>query len=173
VRTRRTITVKIPPGVDTGTRIQLTGEGEVGPGAGPSGDLYLEIVELPHEVFSRQGDDLHCTVTLPMTAAALGTSIELETLDGDEHLEVRAGTQSGQVVTLRQKGVTHLRGTGRGDLHVHIEVATPTRLDERQEELLRELAAVRGEEASVGTVQAGHPSNSGLFSRLRDAFNGR
>ena len=81
VRTRRTITVKIPPGVDTGTRIQLSGEGEVGPGAGPAGDLFLEIVETPHEVFSRQGDDLHCTITLPMTAAALGTSIDLETLD--------------------------------------------------------------------------------------------
>ena len=84
VRTRRTITVKIPAGVDTGTRIQLSGEGEVGPGAGPAGDLFLEIVEQPHETFTRQGDDLHCTLTLPMTAAALGTSIDLTTLDGVE-----------------------------------------------------------------------------------------
>ena len=74
VRTRRTLTVKIPPGVDTGTRIQLTGEGEVGPGGGPAGDLFVEIVERPHALFRRQGDDLHCTVSVPMTAAALGTS---------------------------------------------------------------------------------------------------
>jgi molecular chaperone DnaJ len=173
VRTRRTITVKVPPGVDTGTRIQLTGEGEVGPGGGPAGDLFLEIVELPHEVFSRQGDDLHCTVTLPMTAAALGTAIELETLDGVETIDVKAGTQSGQTVTLRQKGVAHLRGAGRGDLHVHVDVATPTKLDAQQEELLRQLAALRGEERVTTTVQAGRVESSGLFSRLRDAFNGR
>ncbi len=171
VRTRRTITVKIPAGVDTGTRIQLTGEGEVGPGGGPSGDLFLEIVEIPHEVFSRQGDDLHCTITLPMTAAALGTTIELETLDGDEAIVVKPGTQAGQTVTLRAKGTHHLRATGRGDLHVHVDVATPTKLDARQEELLRELAALRGEEQVEGSVQAGHPSQGGLFSRLRDAFN--
>ncbi|HEY5134777.1 MAG TPA: molecular chaperone DnaJ [Candidatus Nanopelagicales bacterium] len=172
VRTRRTITVKIPPGVDTGTRIQLTGEGEVGPGAGPSGDLFLEIVETPHEVFSRQGDDLHCTITLPMTAAALGTSIDLETLDGPETIDIKPGTQSGQTVTLRQKGVAHLRATGRGDLHVHVDVVTPTKLDPRQEELLRELAALRKEESKPGTVQGNHMSQGGgLFSRLRDAFN--
>ena len=172
VRTRRTITVKIPPGVDTGTRIQLTGEGEVGPGAGPAGDLFLEIVETPHEVFSRQGDDLHCTITLPMTAAALGTSIDLETLDGSETIDVKPGTQSGQTITLRQKGVAHLRASGRGDLHVHVDVVTPTKLDARQEELMRELAALRGEERKAGTVQANHMSQGGgLFSRLRDAFN--
>jgi molecular chaperone DnaJ len=172
VRTRRTITVKIPPGVDTGTRIQLTGEGEVGPGAGPAGDLFLEIVETPHDVFSRQGDDLHCTITLPMTAAALGTSIDLETLDGAETIDIKPGTQSGQTVTLRQKGVAHLRASGRGDLHVHVDVVTPTKLDARQEELLRELAALRKEESKPGTVQGNHMSQGGgLFSRLRDAFN--
>jgi len=170
VRTRRTITVKVPAGVDTGTRIQLTGEGEVGPGGGPAGDLYLEVVETPHDVFSRQGDDLHCTVQLPMTAASLGTSIELDTLDGTETIEVRAGTQSGQVLTLKQKGTAHLRASGRGDLFVHVEVLTPTKLDDRQEELLRELATLRGEERPSATV-AGHPSQSGFFSRLRDAFN--
>ena len=171
VRTRRTLTVKIPAGVDTGTRIQLTGEGEVGPGGGQPGDLFLEVVELPHEVFTRQGDDLHCTVSLPMTAAALGTTLDLETLDGTEPIEIRPGTQSGQVVTLRQRGTHHLRSTGRGDLHVHVEVITPTKLDARQEELLRELAALREEEKPG--VQAGNVAQSGLFSRLRDAFNGR
>ena len=84
VRTRRSLTIKVPPGVDTGTRIQLSGEGEVGPGGGPAGDLYVEIVEAPHaDVHAREGDDLHCTVKVPMTAAALGTSLTLETLDGD------------------------------------------------------------------------------------------
>jgi molecular chaperone DnaJ len=170
VRTRRTITVKIPAGVDTGTRIQLTGEGEVGPGAGPAGDLYLEIVEQPHEMFTRQGDDLHCTLTLPMTAAALGTSIDLTTLDGNESIDVRAGTQSGHVLTLRQKGTAHLRGSGRGDLHVHVDVVTPTKLDGRQEELLRELATLRGEERPAATIQAAS-NGGGLFSRLKDAFN--
>ncbi len=125
VRTRRTLTVKIPAGVDTGTRIQLTGEGEVGSGGGPPGDLFVEIVEEPHDVFTRQGDDLHCTVTLPMTAAALGTTVELETLDGDESVAVTAGTQSGEVLTLRGRGVPHLRGSGRGDLFVHVDVQVP------------------------------------------------
>ncbi len=171
VRTRRTITVKIPPGVDTGTRIQLTGEGEVGQGGGPSGDLYLEIVEAAHEVFTRQGDDLHCTVSLPMTAAALGTTVVLESLDGTENIDLRAGTQSGYVHTLRQKGVAHLRGSGRGDLHVHIDVVTPTKLDERQTALLRELATLRDEERPAGAVQTASNNNGGLFSRLKDAFN--
>ena len=170
VRTRRTITVKIPPGVDTGTRIQLTGEGEAGPGGGAPGDLYLEIVEAPHETFTRQGDDLHCTVSLPMTAAALGTTIALESLDGTESLEIRSGTQSGTIMTLKQKGVAHLRGSGRGDLHVHIDVITPTKLDDRQQELLRELAGLRGEERPTGTMQSSQ-TQGGLFSRLRDAFN--
>jgi molecular chaperone DnaJ len=166
VRTRRTLKVKIPPGVDGGTRIQLAGEGEAGPGGGPAGDLYVEIVERRHPVFERSGDDLHCTVSVAMTAAALGTSIELETLDGPRTLEVRAGTQSGQSVTMPGLGVQHLRGAGRGDLVVHIEVVTPTRLDAEQEDLLRQLAALRGEEGSNGQVASGN----GLFSRLRDAF---
>lgn len=173
VRTRRTITIKVPPGVDTGTRIQLSGEGEIGPGGGTPGDLFLEIVETPHEIFTRQGDDLHCTVTLPMTAASLGTAVDLETLDGLERIDIKAGTQSGQTISLRQKGVAHLRGSGRGDLHVHVDVATPTKLDPRQEELLRQLAGLRGESTAVTTIQAGRVEQSGLFSRLREAFNGR
>ncbi len=167
VRTRRTLTVKVPAGVDTGTRIQLTGEGEVGPGNGPAGDLYVEIVEKADPVFERQGDDLHCTVTVPMTAAALGTNVTLETLDGPEQIDIRSGTQSGSTRTLRGKGVSHLRANGRGDLHVHIAVATPTKLDAAQQDLLRQFAAARGEENPVGQVAHGQ---SGLFSRIRDAF---
>ena len=170
VRTRRSLKVRIPAGVDTGTRIQLAGEGEVGPGGGPPGDLYVEIVERPHATFTRRGDELHCTVTLPMTAAALGTLVELDTLDGAEELEIRPGTQPAQVLVLPGKGVTHLRGAGRGDLVVHIDVQTPTKLDDEQEELLRQLAQLRGEERPAGQVQ---PASAGLFSRLRDAFNGR
>ncbi len=170
VRTRRTLTVAVPAGVDTGTRIQLAGQGEVGPGGGPAGDLYVEVVLREHETFIRQGDDLHATVSLPMTAAALGTVIELETLDGPRQVEVRPGTQSGQVVSMRGLGVGHLRGSGRGDLHVHIEVITPTKLDSEQEELLRRLAALRGEERSVAQFT---PTGQGLLSRLREVFNGR
>lgn len=170
VRARRTLTVKIPPGVSDGLRIRHSGEGEVGPGGGPAGDLYVEIRERPHPVFTRDGDDLHCHFALPMTAAALGTTVKLETLDGEESIDVAAGTQSGSVVTLRGRGVPHLsRGVGRGDLHVHLDVETPTRLDAEQERLLRELAQARGEEHAEITVTAAG-NGGGLFSRLRDAF---
>jgi molecular chaperone DnaJ len=169
VRARRTIPVKVPAGVEDGMRIRLTGHGEVGPGGGPAGDLYVEIHERPHPVFTREGADLHCRVTLPMTAAALGTTLNLETLDGDEELDIRPGTQSGSVLTLRGRGAPRLRATGRGHLHVHVEVSTPTRLDPEQEKLLRELATLRGED-----VQRSPGNGSGgLFSRVRDAFNGR
>ncbi len=171
VRTRRTLKVKVPAGIDDGTRIQLTGEGEVGPGGGPAGDLYVEVTTRAHPVFQRTGDDLHCSVTLPMTAAALGTVLPLETLDGVEDVEIRPGTQPGHTVTLRARGVPHLRSSGRGDLVVHIDVHTPTRLDTRQEELLRELAALRAEDQVTGTFQ--RPEKEGLFTRLKDAFAGR
>ena len=185
VRARRTLNVKIPAGVDDGTRVQLTGEGEVGPGGGPAGDLYVEIHVLPHETFTRNGNDLHCTVTLPMTAAALGTTLTLPTLEadvvdrddeGDEpesgvetsvEIDIRAGTQSGTEQVLRGRGVPGLRG-GRGNLVVTVLVETPTRLDARQEELLRELAAIRDEEQPSGQVR---PSSKSVFGRLRDAFN--
>ena len=162
VRARRTLTVKVPAGIESGMRIRLTGEGEVGPGGGPAGDLFVEVVEREHAVFSRDGDDLHCRVPVPMTAAALGTTFKLETLDGEEQLDIAPGTQPDEVLTLRARGVPHLRGTGRGDLHVHLDVQVPTRLDARQEELLRELAVLRGEERP-GSSGKGH----GLFGRRR------
>ncbi len=170
VRTRRTLKIRVPAGVDTGTRIQLTGEGEVGAGAGPAGDLYVEIAVTAHETFQRRGDDLHCSFELPMTSAALGTTIKLNTFDGMTDLEIKPGTQSGDVITLRGKGVTHLRGTGRGDLIVHASVLTPTRLTGEQEALLRQLAEMRGEERSDGRLT---PVNHGLFGKLRDAFLGK
>lgn len=183
VRSRRTLNVKIPAGVDTGTRVQLSGQGEVGPGGGPAGDLYVEIHVAEHKVFTRQGSDLLCTVTVPMTAAALGTTLELPTLEADLveagtetdvetsiELDIRPGTQSGSETVLHGRGVPALRGVGRGDLVVRVIVETPTRLDERQQELLRELAAIRGEETPDGQVQATHKS---VFDKLRNAFNPR
>src|SRR3712207_8932650 len=138
---------KVPAGVEDGMRIRLTGRGEVGPGGGPAGDLYVEIVERPHEVFTRDGEDLHCHVTLPMTSAALGTTLPLRLLDGeDTDVDVRPGTQPGTVLTLRGQGAPRLRATGRGNLQVHVDVQTPTRLDAEQEKLLRELAVLRSEE---------------------------
>ena len=183
VRSRRTLTVKIPAGVDTGTRVQLAEQGEVGPGGGPAGDLYVEIHVAKHPTFERNGNDLHCTVTVPMTAAALGTTLTLPTLeadlvDGDEpksegletefELEVRPGTQSGTQTVLRGRGVPGLRG-GRGDLVATVAVETPTRLDEAQEALLRQLAELRGETTPEGALKSGH---QGFLGRLRDAFNG-
>ena len=171
VRTRRTLTVQVPPGVDTGTRIQLSGEGEVGPNGGPAGDLFVEIVVAPHELFERRGDELHCVVTVPMTAAALGTTMTLDTLDGPTPIDIRPGTQSEETVLVRGQGAARLRSAGRGDLHVHLQVQTPTRLDAEQEELLRRLAALRNET----TVQVGSASEAhqGLFSRLKDAFSSK
>jgi molecular chaperone DnaJ len=166
VRTRRSLTVKIPPGVEDGMRIRLAQQGEVGPGGGPPGDLYVEIHERPHDVYSRKGDDLHCRVTVPMTAAALGTRLTIKTLDGEENLDVRAGTQPGATLRIRGKGVPHLRGTGRGDLFVHLDVRTPIKLEPEQERMLREFARLRGEEVAELSKQGG------FFSRMRDAFNG-
>lgn len=171
VRTRRTLTIKIPAGVSTGTRIQLSGEGEVGPNGGPAGDLYVDIVETQDKVFTREGDDLHCTIGIPMTAAALGTTITLATLDDEQQIEIRPGMQSGQVHTLRHLGVGRLRGSGRGDLHVHFEVHTPTKLDDEQEALLRQLAALRREENVVPSVE--NATSTGLFGRLKGAFSNK
>ncbi|WP_018683134.1 molecular chaperone DnaJ [Actinokineospora enzanensis] len=169
VRARRTIAAKIPPGVADGMRVRLSGQGEVGPGGGPAGDLYVEVEELPHATFERAGADLHCTLRVPMTTAALGAVLPLETLDGPVDLELEPGTQPDTELVMSGRGLPRLRSTGRvdgrGDLHVHVEVEIPTRLDARQTELLRELAAVRGEEEH--TLAGANGRAGGLFSRLR------
>lgn len=170
VRSRRTISVNVPAGVDDGTRIRLSGQGEVGPGGGPAGDLYVEVRERAHELFTRRGDDLHCTVELPMTAAALGTVLTMETLDGVRDVDIKPGTQPDDVVTLRGLGVGHLQSSGRGDLHVHVHVHVPTRLDESQEQLLRDLATARGEERPEARLTPAKPS---VLRKLRDTFAGR
>ena len=160
VRSRRTLTVKIPAGVDTGTRVQLADQGEVGPGGGPAGDLYVEIHVAPHPVFTRHGNDLHCTVTVPMTAAALGTTLDAahargrRRADGADsdvetsfELDIRPGTQSGTEQVLRGRGVPGAARRGRGDLVVDDRRSRRRPgSTTRQEELLRELAAMRDEE---------------------------
>lgn len=178
VRARRSIVVKIPAGVDDGNRIQLSGEGEVGLGGGPAGNLYFEVRVEPHRVFTRHGDVLGCQVTVPMTAAALGATMEMETLESERpdladdarrsvSIEIPAGAQSGDVIHIRGEGVPKLRGGGRGDLVVEVIVQTPTGLDARQRALLTELASLRSKERVQPVVAE---ENRGVFSRIRDAF---
>ncbi len=176
VRSRREISVKIPAGVGDGMRVRLAAQGEVGPGGGPAGDLYVEVHEQAHEVFLRDGDDLHCTLSVPMVDAALGTSVSVEAiLDGPTEITVVAGTQPGSVITLRGLGMPRLRSEARGDLHAHIEVTVPTRLDARAGELLAEFKARSSDTAAVrGTrTAAAGSAGGGLFSRLRETFSGR
>ncbi|MGA7204781.1 MAG: molecular chaperone DnaJ [Specibacter sp.] len=164
VRNRRTLTIKVPAGVGTGTRIQLAGQGEAGPAGGPAGDLYVEMKVNNDAAFLREGDDLHATLSVPMTAAALGTELSLDTFDGEQPISIKPGTQAGEVINLRNLGVTHLRGYGRGNLLVHIHVETPTKPDAAQEELLKQLAALRGETFTEGKLV----SSGGMFAKLRD-----
>ena len=180
VRSNRTINVKIPPGVNTGNRIHLASHGEVGPGGGPAGDLYVELYVANHEVFRREGDDIEVVVKIPMTAAALGTEVLVTTLEADlpdsdaedraVRVSVPAGTQSGTRIGLDGRGVPRLRGTGRGQLGVTLLVQTPTRIDDEQRELLRQLAELREETRPEVTVQK---AGRGVFGRLRDAFAGQ
>lgn len=173
VRARREISVKIPAGVGDGMRVRLAAQGEVGPGGGPAGDLYVEVHELAHDIFVRDGDDLHCTISVPMVDAALGTSVKVDAiLDGLIDITIAPGTQPGSVTTLRGHGMPHLRSGVRGSLHVHVDVVVPDRLDSRDTELLRELKDRRSREvAEVRSTQTA--GSSGLFSRLRETFTGR
>jgi molecular chaperone DnaJ len=180
IRSTRTINVKIPAGVSTGNRIHLAAHGEVGPGGGPAGDLYVELAVAPHEIFRREGDDLEVVVRIPMTAAALGTEVAVATLEADlpdsdpedrsVQVTVPAGTQSGTRVALEGRGVPRLRSNGRGQLGVTLLVQTPTRMDDEQRDLMRQLAELREETGPEGTVQK---HGRGVFGRLRDAFAGQ
>lgn len=169
VRMRRTLTIKVPSGVETGTRIQLAGKGEVGPGGGPAADLYVEVLLRPHATLRREGDNLHAVVEVPMTAAALGAAVTVDTLDGPRTIDLRPGTQPGEVMPLPGLGVAHLRGTGRGDLLVHLDVRTPTKLDDDQLRLLTEFAALRGEDQPIAQMSSGHNS---FFGRLKERLAG-
>ena len=154
-----TLTIDIPPGLEDGNQIRYPGRGHTGQYGGPPGDLIVELAVDPHPVFERRGDDLICRVQVPMTVAALGGAVELETLDGPETVEIDPGTQAGTVKRLRKLGVPHPEGRGRGDLLVELAVQTPTHLGEQQRVLLRQLAQLRGEEVD--------PQAGGLFARLK------
>ncbi len=178
VRTARTLQVKIPAGVSTGIRIHLEAQGEVGPGGGPAGDLYVELAVAEHDTFRRDGDNLEMVVKLPMTAAALGTTVDVATLEAEWEksdqadrtvaVEVPAGTQSGTRVSIKGRGVPRLRGGGRGDLGVTLLVQTPTKLDDRQRELLRQLADARDEARPAAVAAKGQ---KGVFGKLSEWFS--
>jgi molecular chaperone DnaJ len=176
VRARRDISVKIPPGVADGMRVRLAAQGEVGPGGGPAGDLYVEVHEQQHEFLVRDGEDLHCTITVPMVDAALGASVTIDGLLGDvSEIVIAPGTQPGAVVTLRGHGMPRLRSDARGDLHAHIEVTVPAKLDAHTRELLTQIKSRSGEQAAVKSSRtaAQQSGSGGLFSRLRETFTGR
>ena len=159
---KRTYSVEVPAGVDDGSTLRLTGRGAAGPRGGANGDLYVHVRVRPHPTFRRDGDDLVHELHVPFTQAALGAHLEYETLDGPEDLIVPRGTESGTTFRLRGRGVPHVRGRGRGDLRVDIVVEVPDDLDEAQEALLRQLAALRGEAVA-------EPGQS-IFSRIKSAF---
>ena len=142
----RTLSVKIPPGVDDGTRIRLTGEGELGTLGGPPGDLYVFVSVKPHEFFVRRDNDILLELSINVAQAALGDRITVPTLDGDEEMSIAPGTQTGDVVRLKAHGVPYLRRSGRGDQLIVITVAIPKKLDERQRELFEELGETLGKE---------------------------
>jgi molecular chaperone DnaJ len=143
VRARRTIDLAVPAGVEDGLRLQLSGQGEVGFAGGPNGDLYVDIAVQEHDVFGRAGDDLTATVEVPLHEAVLGGFAKIQTFDGEIEIEVASGQQTGDIITVKGKGVTRLRASGRGDLKIAVQVLTPTKLDSKQKEIFRSLAKLR------------------------------
>src|SRR6202158_2791932 len=156
------LAVKIPPGVDTGTRVRLGGEGGPGGQGGPSGDLYVVIHVREHALFLREGDEVLCEVPISFQQAALGAHVEVPTLDGKIKMKIPAGTQTGKVFRLKGHGIPHLNGGGRGDHHVRLVVETPTELTRQQRELLEKFAEISGEETN--------PQSKGFFEKVRELF---
>jgi molecular chaperone DnaJ len=171
VEGQQTIQVKVPPGIDDGARMRVTGEGEAGVAGGPPGDLYVVMVLREHSLFRREGTDLHLEVPIAFVQAVLGGEIDVPTLDGKVKLSIPEGTQSGRVLRLRGKGLPPLQPRLdpaqlkklRGDLYVKVFVEVPTRLNARQRELLEEFAAQSGHEVS--------PATKGFVEKLRDLFD--
>jgi len=162
VERKRKLRVAVPAGIDEGHQIRLSGEGEVGPRGGPPGSLYVAVHVQPHPVLKREGTELYLEQPISIAQAALGTTLTIPTVDGEEPLEIKPGTQPGAEIRLRGKGVPHLRRVNqRGDLHVFVTVVVPTRVSKRQRELLEALAADAGETVSGG---------SGLLDRVKDAL---
>jgi len=158
-----TYSVEVPPGVDNGSTLRLTGRGAAGPRGGPSGDLYVHVRVRPHPTLRRDGDDLVHLFHIPFTQAALGAQIQYETLDGVETLVVPRGVESGQEIRFRGRGVPHVRGRGRGDLRVRLVIDVPDDLDDEQEALLRRMAELRGEMVAE--------KEHGLFSKIKSTFS--
>ncbi|GFN34713.1 molecular chaperone DnaJ [Tepidimicrobium xylanilyticum] len=157
------IKVKVPAGVDTGSVISIRGEGEAGENGGPSGDLFIYINVKEHEIFKRKGNDIYLTIPISFTDAALGAEIEIPTLEGTETFTIPEGTQPGTRFKLRNKGVPNVKGIGKGDLYVKVEVKVPKKLTERQKELLREFAKESGETHKE--------SKKSFFNKVKDAFS--
>ncbi|MFM6973622.1 MAG: molecular chaperone DnaJ, partial [Agromyces sp.] len=167
VRAERVLDVDVPSGVETGMRIKLPGSGEAGEAGGSNGDLYLEMRVRHHDVFSRSGDDVLATVEVPMASAILGTRIELDALDGPVELEITPGLNSGDIITVKGRGITPLRGDKRGDLRVAVQVVMPHKLSSKERALIEQFAALHKSPApSFSTFQ------QGMFSKLRDRFFG-
>jgi molecular chaperone DnaJ len=160
VRQTRRLSVNIPPGVDTGTQIRLSGEGEPGLNGGPNGNLYVVLSVLPHKYFHRQGDDIVMEVSINLAQAALGSEITVPSVNGHEKLKIPPGTQSGTPFHLRGRGVPHLQRNGRGDMYVLVTVATPTDLSGEQKKLLKDLAKSLATDAI--------PQEHGLLDRMRE-----
>jgi molecular chaperone DnaJ len=155
--------VKIPPGVDTGTRLRISGEGEAGRNGGPAGDLFILIEVANDSRFQRDGDDLHIRIDVEIPQAALGASVSIPTLDGPEKLDVPAGTQPGSVLRIKNRGMPRLRGSGSGDLHIHVRVNVPKNLSVKGRQLMAELAAEMKVEVADG---------KGILGRIKDKFSG-
>jgi molecular chaperone DnaJ len=162
VATHASVTVPVPAGVDTGQWLQLRNQGEPGDPGAPRGNLRAQIQVRKHPFFERQGNDLVCRVPVSFPQAALGAEIEVPTLDGPERLDIPRGTQSGEVLKIRGRGMPSINGQGRGDELVEIVIETPTRLSPRQEELLRELAEIEHDDVSS--------RRKGFLEKLRDFF---
>ncbi|HCQ65215.1 MAG TPA: molecular chaperone DnaJ [Rhodobacteraceae bacterium] len=160
----RSLSVNIPAGVETGTRIRLAGEGEAGMRGGPPGDLYIFIEVAQHPIFDREGVNLHCRVPVSVTAAALGGDIEVPTIDGGRsRVKIPAGSQSGRQMRLRSKGMPALRGNALGDMYIELAVETPVNLTSRQKELLREFEEMSAEN---------NPESSNFFSKVKSFWDG-
>ena len=168
VRDRQTLKVSIPAGISDGMRLRMSGKGEVGPGGGPAGDLYVEVHTSEHPYFIRESDDLHVNLQVPAVEAALGTSVEVKLLDDSiTTVDIAAGTQPDATIRLSDKGMPHLRREGHGSLIAHVEVMIPTDLNHKQRDLLEKLREASNQHAGVTTKDA---SDSGFFSRLRSKF---
>ncbi len=165
VRASKTIELDIPAGVDTGVRLHMAQAGEAGQAGGANGDLYFEIKVAHDDVFSRENDDLLCTLEVHMTDAILGTTVTVAGLDDDVDIEIKPGTQGSEVITIPNRGITRLRGNGRGDLRVGVHVLTPTKLSSKEKDLIASFAKGR-KQSEPKLVQF----QQGMFSKLRDRF---